>query len=182
MIVRLFQFCMRLLVGEKGKDKFKVKFKGQGRLVFSKSPRKSRVRPFVCSKKTFSCYFWRSCGGQYPIAGAAKPASSTRAGSVCRAQHRGGGMCDRDCWKPPASAAQAISENSPSASCRTYTPTPPALFIPSLKFADRKNGAQLIRWQNLSVPHTPPIVIFLESTCSHRPCLPHKPSSRTTLL
>ena len=51
---------------------------GQGRLVFSKFPRKSGVRPFVCSKKTFSCYFWRSCGGRYPIAGAAKPVSSAR--------------------------------------------------------------------------------------------------------
>ena len=101
--------------------KVKGKGKGQGRLVFSKSPRKSRVRPFVCSKKTFSCYFWRSCGGQYPIAGAAKPASSTRAGSVCRAQHRGGGMCDRDCWKLSGSSAQAISENSPITCRRTYT-------------------------------------------------------------
>ena len=28
-------------------------------MVFSKFPRKSRVRPSVCSKRTFSCYFWR---------------------------------------------------------------------------------------------------------------------------
>ena len=49
---------MRLLVEKEGKvkDKFKVKEKGngqvqgQGRLVFSKSPRKSRVRPSVCSE------------------------------------------------------------------------------------------------------------------------------------
>ena len=27
--------------------------------VFSKLPRKSRIRPTVCSKRTFSCYFWR---------------------------------------------------------------------------------------------------------------------------
>ena len=32
---------------------------GQGRLVFSKFPRKSRIRPTVCSKRIFSCYFWR---------------------------------------------------------------------------------------------------------------------------
>ena len=47
------------LVEKKVKDKFKFKGKGQGRLVFSTFPRKSGVRPFVCSKKTFSCYFWR---------------------------------------------------------------------------------------------------------------------------
>ena len=50
---------MKLLVEKEGKVKGKGKVQGQGRLVFSKSPRKSRVRPSVCSKRTFSCYFWR---------------------------------------------------------------------------------------------------------------------------
>ena len=56
--------------------KVKGKGKGQGRLVFSKSPRKSRVRPFVCSKKTFSCYFWRKSNQNVGVGCAIKDAKS----------------------------------------------------------------------------------------------------------
>ncbi len=147
-------------------------------------------------QKTFSCYFWRSCGGQYPIAGAAKPASSARAGSVCRAQHRGGGMCDRGCWKLSGSAAQAISENSPSPSCRTYTPTPPFPLISSLEFADRKNDnrmeasadpvcraqhllrrahhTRMTKQKNLSILHAMLPVSLSEGKCSRKLCLPQR--------
>ena len=54
---------------------FILKFKG---FRLCKFPILCRVRPSACSKRTFSCYFWRSCGGRYPIAGAAKPVSSAR--------------------------------------------------------------------------------------------------------
>ena len=51
--------------------------------VFSKLPRKSRIRPTVCSKRTFSCYFWRSCGGHTRMAelwGLAAPHATLIAG------------------------------------------------------------------------------------------------------
>ena len=64
------------LVEKKVKDKFKVKGKGQGRLVFSKFPRESGVRPFVCSKKTFSCYFWRKSNQNVGVGCAIKDAKS----------------------------------------------------------------------------------------------------------
>ena len=49
---------------------------------------------------------------------------ATRAASVCRAQHRGGGMCDRGCWNLLKSAAQAILEETVGRCRRTNTPTP----------------------------------------------------------
>ena len=67
---------MGLLVEKKGKDKFKVKFKGQGRLVFSKFSRKSRARPTVCSKRIFSCYFWRKSNQNVGVGCAIKDAKS----------------------------------------------------------------------------------------------------------
>ena len=70
---------------------------------------------------------------------------ATRAASVCRAQHRGGGTCDRGSRRPSNSAAQAILEKSVSRCRRTNTPTPPFLFIPSLELAEEKC---LLRYPN----------------------------------
>ena len=67
---------MKLLVEKEGKVKGKGKVQGQGRLVFSKSPRKSRVRPSVCSKRTFSCYFWRKSNQNVGVGCAIKDAKS----------------------------------------------------------------------------------------------------------
>ena len=109
----------------RGKVKNKGKLKGERASISCKSPRLCRVRPTVGSKGiclvTFGAKVTKTWGWEY----------------------------ERVWQRLLAPAAQAILSEGVSACGRTDTPTPPALFIPSLELTDAKSAyryARLIGW------------------------------------
>ena len=147
-------------------------------MVFSKFPRKSRVRPSVCSKRTFSCYFWRKSNQNVGVGCAIKDV-----GNCLALPHK---QCPQKLLSPAAVhtpphprlcsflASSLLIERMTtewkyleapyavrSTSCGGRT-APDWRNIEACQFCSRSCGehTRLLGWQNLSVPHATPIVIF----------------------
>ena len=97
---------------------FILKFKG---FRLCKFPILCRVRPSVCSKRTFSCYFWRK--------------SNQNVGVGCAIEDAG------NCQVLPHKlySTKLLSPAAVHTPPHPHTPTPPFRLISGLEFADEKS-------------------------------------------
>ena len=153
-------------------------------MVFSKFPRKSRVRPFVCSKRIFSCYFWRKSNQNVGVGCAIEVVRNRQ--HLPHKQFQKIPLSPAAVHTPPhprlcSSLASSllietmfISTTYPN-SCRERIRMAglQSLLIPHMLLW-RAHHTRMAKQKNLSILHAMLPVSLSEGKCSRKLCLPQR--------